>query len=518
MRASQWLAARRGRVALLTLMAVGWTGVVLGAAAGQEFVVALGAGVVAVANLVIAKAVLETRSSVDTLNRTAARSERSVARLKAGVDRLRARTGSLETRVASMEPRINDLRAETPAIKDKITALGAESASLSGEIAEVRKEVANLETAHDVTRTGLVTTRALTDKLAKRNLAARTEEDRLRLAATPRVASPLLSIAIPSFNRPRALAELLTSIANEVAACPEGLVELCITDDASPDPETLEVALAFVEEHTFASLRIQPSNVGLERNVMAAAEPCRGEYLMVVGNDDLLERGALGTILDDINGTDAPVLLYGKRRINLDGSPRADVAGSIPIELAPGEAHLFPTLVEAAGEQGLLSTFGFAGPIVVKREPFIAVDPSPYLELTLYARACVLIEAFAGSQVFYRNTTTIVHRTQSPVEKHAESLGRMEEEFMSGGRTRLSRYFGTTLAAAMQRLIDRGVIDPHTIALMPERMMSNRLFVDWIANNRSMDPTFDETLSKQVVDDADRFFAALEADLAHEVR
>jgi hypothetical protein len=33
-----------------------------------------------------------------------------------------------------------------------------------------------------------------------------------------------------------------------------------------------------------------------------------------------------------------------------------------------------------------------------------------------------------------------------------------------------------------------------------------------------MDPTFDETLSKQVVDDADRFFAALDAGLAHEVR
>ena len=315
--------------------------------------------------------------------------------------------------------------------------LSREIAGVTKEIAGVRKEVANLETAHDVTRTGLVTTRALADKLGKRNLASRIDEDRLRLGATSRVASPLLSIAIPSFNRPRALAELLASVADEVAACPDGLVELCITDDASPDPETVETALAFVEEHPFASLRIQPSNIGLERNVMAAAVPCRGEYLMVVGNDDQLERGVLKTILDDIQATDAPVLLYGKRRISLDGSPRADVVGSIPIDLAPGDTHLFPTLVEASREQGLLSTFGFAGPIVVKREPFVAVDPSPYLGLTLYARTCVLIEAFADSPVFYRNATAILHRTQSPVEKHAESLGRVEEETVSSAHTGL---------------------------------------------------------------------------------
>ena len=130
----------------------------------------------------------------------------------------------------------------------------------------------------------------------------------------------------------------------------------------------------------------------------------------------------------------------------------------------------------------------------------------------------MLIEAFADLPVFYRKVTTILHRTQSPVEKHAESLGRVEEEFMSGGRTRLSRFFGTTLTTAMQRLIERGAMDYHTIALMPERLMSDRLLVDWIASNRAIDPTYDETLQPEVVEDADRFFAALHAGLAREVR
>lgn len=525
MKVSRWLAARQGRVAILISMAVGWIGVVSGAASGREPLIALGAGIVAVTNLMIAKAVLEAKSSLDAVGRATATAEKALPSLRRGVERLGARTGRLEARAASMEGKavsaerkIDLLRTDTTSIKDKVKAFNAEQALLSHEIDEVRTQVNTLDKAHEITRTGLVTTRALADKLADRTSESRIDDDRLRAAAVPQVTSPLLSIAIPSFNRPSALAELLASIAEEVATCPDGVVEVCITDDASPDPETIETALAFAERYPFASLRVQPANVGLERNVMAAAEPCRGDYLMLVGNDDVLVDGALKTILSDIHETDASVLLYGKRRINLDGSPRADVAGSIPIELEPGDAHLFDTLVEAASGQGFLSTFGFLSPIVVRREPFLAVDPRPYLGLTLYARACVLIAAFAGDPVFYRNTPAILHRTQTPTQKHAESLGRREEEFMGGGRTRLSRYFGTSLAAALQRLVDSGAIDHHALAAMPERLMTDLTLIEWIANNRGMDPTFDARLDPVVVGDADRFFAALGAEIAREMR
>jgi hypothetical protein len=518
MKAGQLLAGRQGRTALLISMVLGWTGVVLGAATERGALLAIGAGVVAITNLIIAKAMLEGRTSLETLNRSLTREEKSLLRLHIGVDRLVTRIGRVEGEVVSLEHQIDLLRADTPVINDRLTALGAESASLAVDIADVRAQVTRLDQAHEITRTGLVTTKALADKLAERASGSRVHEDRLRSVAVSQVTSPLLSVAIPSFNRPTALAGLLAGLAEEVDTCPDGLVEVCITDDASPDPETLEAALAFAERYPFASLHVQPSNIGLERNVMAAAEPCRGDYLMVVGNDDLLAKGALAKIVADIGLTDAPVLLYGKRRINLDGSPHAEVAGSIPIELGPDESHVFDTLVEAASEQGLLSTFGFAGPIVVRREPYVAVDPEPYLGLTLYARACVLIEAFADAPVFYRNTATILHRTQTPAQKHAESLGRREEEFMSGGRTRLSRYFGTTLAAALQRLVDRGAIDHKTVAGMPERLMSDISLVDWIAKNRRMEPTFDSTLDPVVVDDADRLFAGLNSELAREVR
>lgn len=534
-RVNDIFAERRWRTVLLGSVIVGWAGVVIGAVTESGLLVAVGAVVLAVINLLLAKALLETSSAVRpvaALRESMARDERTLHQTAADLDGLRSRVEELAADVASQQgalersradvgthqAALERLRADAASIFERISELGrqqneakAGSAALAGAIDDIRAQVAGLAGAHDTTRAALAATRALSDKLAVRARGALVEDRRLQAVATTDVESPLLSIAIPSFNRPGALAELLASIVREVSTCPPGLVEVCITDDASPDPEVVEIALAFAEQHRFASLRLHPSNVGIERNVIAAGEPCRGEYLLLVGNDDLLTPGALTTILDDLRNTAAPLLLYAKRRINLDGSPRTDIAGSIPIELPAGEAHVFESCIDAARQQGLLSTFGFIGPIVRRRHPFLAIDPSPYLDLTMYSQVCVTIEAFAREAVFYRNAATIIHRTPTMPQKHAESLGRREEEFMRGGSARQARYFGTSLAAALQRLIDRGALEHETVATLPERLMTNLSLVDWIAYNRSIDPAMDERLGADVVADADRFSTSLAA-------
>jgi hypothetical protein len=389
------------------------------------------------------------------------------------------------------------------------------AAAQARSIDDLQRALHDLTAAHEATRAGLVNTRSLADRLGVRLRAGLVPESRIRAVASTNVEAPTLTIAIPSFNRPRALAELLESISEEVAACAPGLIEVCITDDASTDPDTLEVALEFAERHRYTALHVNASNIGLERNVMAACQPCRGDYLLLVGNDDVLAPGALTTILDDIRDTGAPLLLYAKRRINVDGSPRAPIPGSIPIDLPPGQARFFASAVDAARTQGLLSTLGFIGPVVRRRREYLAVDPGPYIDLTMYAQVFVTIEAFSGQELFYRNVATILHRTPTPTQKHAEALSRPEEVFMKGGTSRRARYFGTTLAAALQRLIDKGAIDAKTIAEMPERLMTEVPLVDWIAQNRRLDPTLDGRLERDVVVDAERLFDSLAATPDH---
>ena len=319
----------------------------------------------------------------------------------------------------------------------------------------------------------------------------------------------MLSIAIPSFNRPGELMECLTSVEREVTALAGDNVEVCVTDDASTDPDTFEVAASFAERCGFVSVHRQSGNVGIERNVFAACAPCRGDYLMMLGNDDLLLPGALETILEDILGAAEPVLLYSKNRITKDGSPRDAITDSTnPIEVPAGATHRFATMLDAASQRGLISTFGFIGPIVMERKRLAAIDPSPYLDLTMYAPMLALVEAFHDLPVRFRNVPTLLHRSPTQIQKHAEAVGRREEEFMTGGDQRRSRYFGTTLAAALQRLVDRGAIDGTFIARASEALLTQLPLVEWIAANRDVDPTLDERLDAEIVSDAERFFAA----------
>jgi hypothetical protein len=526
--------ARSARATMLTSAAIGWASLMIGVVTESAILLVTGGTLIAIVTLILAKALMETISVarvVPLLRESLTAGEQRAGQTAAVIDQLRERDQELGAGIEVLHQTLAGLSSDLRAQQDAIGELHAEAQSVSSRITVLVGELENVKTgsedlarilnavearaaelarAHDTTRIALSATRTLTDRLAERTRSA-LDPRRLRQAAVNNVDQPILSVAIPSFNRPSSLADLLASIATEVAACPEGLIEVCITDDASPDPEVIETALAFVEKHRFASLRIRPSNVGLERNFLAAGEPCRGDYLLLLGNDDILVPGALTTILDDIRTTSAPVLLYAKRRINLDGSPRADLAGSTPIEIPEGATHMFDSFLAAAREQGLMSTFGFLGPIVVQRRPFLDVDPRPYLDLTMYAPLAVMVEAFAGQQVFYRNVVTLLHRTPTQSHKHAESIGRPEEEFMTGGNARRARYFGTSLAAALQRLVDRGALDHVTIASMPEHLMTKQPLVEWISDNRKLDPAVEDRLDVSVVDDADRFFTSLEA-------
>ena len=78
---------------------------------------------------------------------------------------------------------------------------------------------------------------------------------------------------------------------------------------------------------------------------------------------------------------------------------------------------------------------------------------------------------------------------------------------MGGGPVRLARYFGTTLAAAFQRLIDRSSFDHDFVAASPEALFTPRPVLEWIAANRTIDADVERHLDAEIVRDAERFFA-----------
>lgn len=104
---------------------------------------------------------------------------------------------------------------------------------------------------------------------------------------------PLIAICVPTHDgRCDVLRELLDGVIEQARELP-GLVEICISDNASRDGTE-----AMLEEISHLcpcplAYRRQPENVGLARNLMGSVELARARYCWLMGSDDLLAPGAL---------------------------------------------------------------------------------------------------------------------------------------------------------------------------------------------------------------------------------
>jgi glycosyltransferase involved in cell wall biosynthesis len=104
------------------------------------------------------------------------------------------------------------------------------------------------------------------------------------LVSTP-VASPILSICIPTYNRARYLRTLLSTLAEQLADFPHTF-ELVISDNASPDG-TQEVIAAFEAQLPIRHFR-QTENVGGFVNWNFVMSEARGEFVMYLADDDVV--------------------------------------------------------------------------------------------------------------------------------------------------------------------------------------------------------------------------------------
>jgi abequosyltransferase len=112
----------------------------------------------------------------------------------------------------------------------------------------------------------------------------------------PRIedAKPLLTIAIPTYNRARYLRELLSVLFDQLISEPR--VELIISDNASPD-ETPDVIAEFQQRGLRLRNIRNETNIGADCNFLQCFEQARGKYVWIFGDDDILPSGSLTVVL-----------------------------------------------------------------------------------------------------------------------------------------------------------------------------------------------------------------------------
>ncbi|MHC1767836.1 MAG: glycosyltransferase family 2 protein [Verrucomicrobiia bacterium] len=97
------------------------------------------------------------------------------------------------------------------------------------------------------------------------------------------------SLLVPSYNRPEMIRETITSLL--INSAPD--VEIIVSDDASPKREAIRSALAdFIAEGSVNYIQ-QTTNLRWSRNRNALLQAARGEYVVLLGDDDHLKPGAV---------------------------------------------------------------------------------------------------------------------------------------------------------------------------------------------------------------------------------
>lgn len=108
------------------------------------------------------------------------------------------------------------------------------------------------------------------------------------------ITKPLLTIAVPTYNRAWCLKELLALLVGQLNDEPR--IELIISDNASPDDTP-----AIVREAVAQGLRVRyirnDENIGPDANFVQCFEQARGKYVWLFSDDDLIVPGGLAKIL-----------------------------------------------------------------------------------------------------------------------------------------------------------------------------------------------------------------------------
>ncbi len=119
---------------------------------------------------------------------------------------------------------------------------------------------------------------------------------------------PKLTIAIPTYNRLSCLTLLLNSVSAQFLKAPRlnNEVEVLVMDNASSDG-TAEYLDKFAQIPNFRSKR-QVRNLGSDANITDCFEEASGEYVWIIGDDDLPMLGSILLVLEFVSAEEVDLL------------------------------------------------------------------------------------------------------------------------------------------------------------------------------------------------------------------
>ncbi len=251
---------------------------------------------------------------------------------------------------------------------------------------------------------------------------------------------PLLTIAIPTFNRASYLRLSLQRLVAEARGVAPDLVDVLVCDNASAD----ETAQA-VHEAQGLGLAVHyhrwSDNIGSDANIAEAFNLARGRYVLLLGDDDLLVAGTLAWLVARLQERTRGVL--GLRPFGYDRDPEAEAphVSAADLDGLMGEAFVL-----AAGP-----LITFISSCVINKELLGDLDAQQFVGTNLVQVDLVLRAALAGEPNLMTQAYRIAAKRNNSggydfFDVFVERLGKILDSYKGRGLTDQGvRRFGDAL-------------------------------------------------------------------------
>lgn len=288
-------------------------------------------------------------------------------------------------------------------------------------------------------------------------------------------AKPLLTIAIPTYNRADCLRELLSGLADQVKDEPR--VELIISDNASPDG-TADTIEDFVSRGLPVRYIRNVQNIGADANFLQCFEQARGKYVWLFSDDDFIVPGGIAKLLKYFEAADYDLVSLNSYPLEDTHTSRESIARDDAIEISDPvdyakRVHVF---------------FTFISGNVINKQTVLAAGSKPFSELV---------------------GTSLIQLGWTYTALNGFSRGLYIREKLIGvrlnntGGYRLFQVFGTTLVAITQtwlkaeplrQIIINGTLQRFWPPMLFEYKKSASSFTDQSKPQTTLTPLFGDNL------------------------
>lgn len=245
---------------------------------------------------------------------------------------------------------------------------------------------------------------------------------------TDSIISPLLTIAIPTWNRAAYLRQNLEQLTPQLmeAAHP---VEILISDNCSTD-ESPEVVASFMQKGVPIRYIRNTENIGSDGNIAQCFNEATGRYVLILGDDDLLVDGVLPWLVERLARQEFGVLCM--RPYGYEHDFRKEYPGGSGGEMVFEDGNKFLT------EIGPLITLISA--CIINKRFLNKVDARDFCGGNLVQVHLVIRAALVSKQSLFVNRYLIACKRNNSSgydfsRVFVEELGRILDQYRSMGLT-----------------------------------------------------------------------------------